>query len=75
MGAGSGKEEMLTTQGVFCHAQTQRLQGGIDLQVRPRDRAVWEGERRTEVVRTDWVDKRARVTKAAGMGAEDKRQK
>ena len=32
---------MLTAQGVFCHVQTQRLQSGIDLQVRPRDWAVW----------------------------------
>lgn len=52
MEAGSGKEEMLTTQGVFCHAQTQRLQSGIDLQVRPRDRAVWVGKKRVEAVRT-----------------------
>lgn len=63
MGAGSGKEEMLTTQGVFCHAQTQRLQSGIDLQVRPRDRAVWVGERRVRVE----VKSRAGKTKD-GMG-------
>lgn len=43
---------MLTTQGVFCHAQTQRLQSRIDLQVRPRDRTVCVGQRRVGGVRT-----------------------
>lgn len=54
---------MLTTQGVFCHAQTQRLQIGIDLQVRPRDRAVWVGE--SGGGEQDWtgVNSRARKTK------------
>jgi hypothetical protein len=52
--AGSGKEEMLTTQGVFCHAQTQRLQGRIDLQVRPRDQAVWTEHEDGLGCRVDW---------------------
>lgn len=54
-GAGSGKEEMLTPQSVLCHAQTQGLQGGIDLQVGPRDWAVCgEKARQTRVVRTNY---------------------
>lgn len=63
MGAGSGEEEMLTTQGVFCHAQTQRLQSGIDLQIRPRDRTVC-GTKQSGRVK-DWtgVDSRARKAK------------
>lgn len=78
MGARSGEEEMLTTQGVFCHAQTQRLQGGIDLQVRPRYRAVWMGEKRMVVVRRGPIRMERRKeweTEIAGMGLgpKDKR--